>query len=134
MRCTERHNVMKYAWMFIRRSAVTTMTNAPLYISVKNTVVAIDRTSGEEIWRRELESSSVWTTGTVCTMRVTPEGIYVGAHGELFCLSPSTGEIRWRNSLPGLGAWLIVFGNNDAGVALATAGAMAGVSVATFGV
>ena len=111
---------------------MTAIANAPLYISIRNTVVAIDRTSGDEIWRRELESSSVWAAGTVCTMHVTSEGIYVGAHGELFCLSPSTGEIRWRNALKGLGASLIVFGDNETNVA--QAGAMAGVSVATLGV
>jgi outer membrane protein assembly factor BamB len=129
---------MKYARAFIGRNDVTTMANAPLYISIKNTVVAIDRTSGGEIWRRELESSSVWTAGIVCTMHVISEAIYVGAHGELFCLSPSTGEIRWRNALTGLGASIIVFGDNEASVTLATAatqvGAMAGVGVATLGV
>ena len=97
---------------------MTASERAPLYISIGSTVVAIDRATGDEIWRRELESSSLVTAGMLSTMLVTSDAIYVGAHGELFCLSPSTGEIRWHNRLKGLGTAFIVFGGGDGTVAL----------------
>ncbi|HEY0141965.1 MAG TPA: PQQ-binding-like beta-propeller repeat protein [Thermoanaerobaculia bacterium] len=111
--------------------------NAPLYINIGNNVVAIDRTTGNEIWRRELQSSSFVTSGTFCTLLVTADAIYAGAHGELFCLAPATGEIRWHNPLKGLGTSLVVFAGSESAVAIATAAtqasAMVAVNAATLG-
>jgi len=33
--------------------------------------------------------------------------LYATSHGELFCLDPATGSLRWQNPLKGLGLGLI---------------------------
>lgn len=106
-----------------------------LYINIGRSVVAIDRTTGDEIWRLELKSSRLLSSGSFVTMLVTTDAIYVGAHGELFCLSPDTGVIRWRNSLEGLGALPIVFGSSESNMAgtAAQLAVNAAVTAATIG-
>ena len=83
-------------------------TNAPLYIGLGGHVVAIDRTTGSEIWRCKLRSSSF------VTISVEPDAIYAGANGELFCVDPSTGSIRWHNRLKGLGISVVAFDGSSA--------------------
>jgi outer membrane protein assembly factor BamB len=75
----------------------------PLFIGVGSHVVAIERFSGREIWRCKLKSSSF------VTIHTDGSGLYAGAGGELFCLDPATGQIRWRNKLAGLGMGVIAF-------------------------
>lgn len=79
----------------------------PLYIGIGGHVVAIDRATGEERWRRKLRSSSF------ITIAVEAGAVYAGAQGELFCLDPKTGSILWHNRLKGLGHNLIAFGGSS---------------------
>ncbi|HEX5107007.1 MAG TPA: PQQ-binding-like beta-propeller repeat protein [Vicinamibacterales bacterium] len=81
-----------------------------IYIGVGGHVVAIDTTTGEELWRTKLKRSSY------VTILVRPGAIYGAASGELFCLDPATGTIRWQNRLPGLGTGIIAFGDNGPSV------------------
>jgi outer membrane protein assembly factor BamB len=76
-----------------------------IYIAIGNHVLAINPSSGTELWRRKLPSS------TLVTLLVRSEAIYAGAAGELFCLDPRSGEIRWQNQLTGLGMGVIIFGD-----------------------
>ena len=82
--------------------------SAPLYIGIGSHVVAVHPSSGEEIWRTKLKSSSYVT---VC---VLDGAVYAGAGGELFCLNAQSGEIVWHNKLKGLGHGLIAFAGADA--------------------
>ncbi|MBL0171789.1 MAG: PQQ-binding-like beta-propeller repeat protein [Gemmatimonadaceae bacterium] len=84
---------------------------SPLYIGIGSHVVALDATSGEEIWRTKIKSSSFVT---VC---VIDSAVYAGAGGELFCLNARSGETVWTNKLKGLGHGLIAFAGADASAA-----------------
>ena len=85
--------------------------SSPLYIGIGSHVVALQATSGEEIWRTKIKSSSFVT---VCVI----DGlVFAGAGGELFCLNASSGEIIWTNKLKGLGHGLIAFAGSDASAA-----------------
>jgi outer membrane protein assembly factor BamB len=77
------------------------MASNAVYVGIKGTVVALDRSSGTEIWRTSLKGSDFVNV-------VLGEGDLLAAtKGELFCLDAATGEIRWHNRLSGLGLGLI---------------------------
>ncbi len=83
------------------------MKNASLITGISGHVVAIDPTTGSELWRTKLKGSDIVTT-------VLQDGrIYAGTKGELFCVDPSSGAVLWRNNLKGLGLGLIAFGNDQ---------------------
>lgn len=90
-----------------------------LYIGIGGHVVAIAALSGEELWRQKLKRSSY------VTISVQPDAVYAGASGEIFCLDPTTGTIRWQNRLPGLGMGLVTFADASAAVAASDAEAAA---------
>ncbi|SPF47544.1 Pyrrolo-quinoline quinone [Candidatus Sulfopaludibacter sp. SbA4] len=71
-----------------------------LFIGIKGTAVALDRASGQEVWRTRLK-------GDFVNVVLDNGDLYAAAHGELYCLDPATGQIRWRNELKGLGRGLI---------------------------
>ncbi len=78
-----------------------------LIIGVGGHVVAIDSTTGTEVWRTKLKGSDIVTL-------VLQDGrVYAGARGELFCLDASSGSILWRNNLKGLGMGLVAFGGDQ---------------------
>jgi len=92
----------------------TRMGNAsePLYIGIKGHVVAVDRTTGSELWRTHLAGSSY------ATVYSDAGGLYAGAQGKLYSLDRTTGRVLWKNDLSGLGYNLIAFSCNS-GVAAA---------------
>ena len=80
-----------------------------LFIGVGDHAVAIDPSSGKELWRTKLKGSSF------VTIHVSGDRLYAGAGGELFGLDQSTGEILWQNKLKGLGLGGVAFpGGADA--------------------
>ena len=70
-------------------------------IGVKGTVVAVDRDSGETLWRTDLKGSDF------VNVMLDEGDIFAASKGRLYRLDASSGEIRWCNDLPGLG-WGIV--------------------------
>jgi outer membrane protein assembly factor BamB len=72
-----------------------------LYIGVSGTVLAVDRATGQEIWRTRLKATDF------VNVVVEDGAVYASARGELFCLDPATGQIRWKNPLTGLGWGLV---------------------------
>ncbi|MGQ0649196.1 MAG: outer membrane protein assembly factor BamB family protein [Gemmatimonadaceae bacterium] len=68
-----------------------------VYVGIRGRVVALNRTSGDEIWRTELKGA-----GFVQVSR-DQDYVYATTRGEIFCLSPDTGQIVWNNNLKGLG-------------------------------
>jgi outer membrane protein assembly factor BamB len=96
-----------------------------LYIGVGSHVVAIQASTGQELWRTPLKRTSF------VTITVRRDAIYAGAAGHLFCLDPSTGHVRWKNSLDGLGLGLIAFGDTVPAAAAAAAQAAAGAAAAS---
>jgi outer membrane protein assembly factor BamB len=91
-----------------------------LFIGIGSHVVAIRPSDGQEIWRRKLKMTSF------VTVSAAGDIVYAGAAGELFCLDGTTGAVRWRNKLKGLGSGLISFaGASQVEVAVAMAAAQA---------
>lgn len=73
----------------------------PLFIGIAGNVLALDRSTGQEIWRTKLCSTDFVNV-------VLEDGaLYAAARGEMYCLDPGTGEIRWKNPLTGLGWGLV---------------------------
>ena len=77
--------------------------NGTVFIGICGTVLALDRATGEEIWRTELKGSDF--------VNVALDGgqLLASARGEVHCLDPVTGEILWSNPLKGLGWGLVSF-------------------------
>ena len=79
-------------------------TIAPLVIGSNGFVSAVDPASGQEIWRRQLQTGIFTSTGGAdVSVLVRGDIVFAGAAGHLFCLSTHTGEILWSNELPGMG-------------------------------
>jgi outer membrane protein assembly factor BamB len=74
-----------------------------LYAGIKRHVVALDRSTGEEVWRTHLKG--------VQFVNVTLERglLLAGTRGEIFALTPDTGRIVWNNSLKGMGYGIVSF-------------------------
>ncbi|HEV3199168.1 MAG TPA: PQQ-binding-like beta-propeller repeat protein [Bryobacteraceae bacterium] len=71
-----------------------------VFIGIKGTVVALDRATGQEVWRTTLK-------GDFVNVVLQDGDLYATAVGELFCLDPASGAIRWHNGLKGMGRGLI---------------------------
>ena len=72
----------------------------PLIIGIKGTVLALDQTKGEEIWRTPLKG------GDFVNLTVVGEQVLATTRGEIFCLDKN-GAILWHNPLKGLGHGLV---------------------------
>jgi len=86
----------------MRRPAMP-RSRGTVFIGIKGTVLALDRETGEEVWRTPLKGSGF--------VNVVVDGgdVLASTRGEVFCLDPATGEIRWDNPLRGLGYGLVTF-------------------------
>ncbi len=72
-----------------------------LFIGIRGTVLAIDRTTGKEVWTSPLKGADFVNV-------VLDKGqLFAATKGELYCLDPATGHIRWKNELKGMGWGLI---------------------------
>jgi hypothetical protein len=63
--------------------------------------LALDRASGCEVWRCSLKGSDF------VNIAILDGDLYASTKGEMFCLDPASGQIRWRNPLAGLGWGLV---------------------------
>ena len=71
--------------------------NDRIFIGIKGTVVALDRTTGTELWRSALTGSEF------VNVVINGSDLVAATKGEVFCLDPATGSVRWHNGLSGLG-------------------------------
>ncbi len=76
---------------------------ALLHVGIKKYVLALDADTGVEVWRTELKS------GDFVVLHRAGDRLFAANHGEIFCLDPQTGEVRWHNKLPGLGWGIATF-------------------------
>lgn len=96
-----------------------------LIIGVGGYVVAVDPSTGSELWRTKLKSTQF------VTVLPTRSQVFAGAGGELFCLDKASGQILWRNKLPRLGTGLVSLGTAlDPAAAAMLAAAQAAAAVA----
>jgi outer membrane protein assembly factor BamB len=72
-----------------------------IYVGASGHVVALEGSSGREVWRTKLRGRGFVNAGLV-------EGRLLAATGgHLFCLDPVTGAVLWDNELKGLGFGLM---------------------------
>jgi outer membrane protein assembly factor BamB len=71
-----------------------------VFIGIKDTVVALDERTGDEIWRNNVRAG-----GFVYVMW-DGKSVYATSAGEVWRLDPETGNIIWHNELKGLGRGL----------------------------
>jgi outer membrane protein assembly factor BamB len=77
------------------------MSSSNVFVGVHGEVVALDRTTGQELWSTKLAGSHF------VNLLVDQDRIIATSKGEVFCLDAATGRILWKNSLPGMGLGLI---------------------------
>jgi hypothetical protein len=75
-----------------------------IYVGAQGHVVALEGSSGREMWRTKLRGRGFVTTGSQGGRLVAATG------GYLFCLDPVTGAILWENALKGLGLGFVSIG------------------------
>ena len=75
-----------------------------VFVGIKGTVLALDRSNGTEVWRTPLGGSYF------VNLVLDGDSLYAGTRGQIFCLSPSSGEILWKNVLKGMGLGLVSIG------------------------
>lgn len=73
----------------------------PIYIGIYGTVLALDPSTGEELWRAPLKK------GHFISVVLVDDLLLASAGGEIFSLSKKDGSIVWHNKLKGLGHGLV---------------------------
>ncbi|MEW6113192.1 MAG: PQQ-binding-like beta-propeller repeat protein [Thermodesulfobacteriota bacterium] len=91
-------------------------TNEILYVGIKAQVLALDRQTGNVIWRTALPR---WNLAGDTFVNVVFDNGSIFAHtmGRLFCLDPETGHIKWRNNLAGCGYGIAAFATSNSSTA-----------------
>jgi outer membrane protein assembly factor BamB len=78
-----------------------------VFIGIKGSVLALNRTTGEQVWATHLKGSDFVNV-------VLDNGqILATCQGEVFCLEPLTGEGVWQNPLKGFGTGLATIATED---------------------
>ncbi len=75
-------------------------TSDLVFVGIKGSVVALDRTSGQQVWVTHLKGSDF------VNVVVQNDTVLATCYGELFCLDPLTGTGLWQNPLKGFGIGL----------------------------
>ena len=72
-------------------------TSELVFIGIKGSVVALNRATGQQVWTAKLKGSYF--------VNVVLDGgkVLAACCGEIFCLDPLTGAVRWHNPLKGFG-------------------------------
>ena len=73
-----------------------------VFVGIKNSVVALDDRTGEEIWRAQLGSTTDYVT-----VLWDGEALVVANSGEVWRLDPESGQALWHNKLKGLGRGIV---------------------------
>ena len=93
--------------MVLQEAAVGMPRSQLLYIGISGSVLALDRATGQEVWRTKLR------IGDFVNVVLDEGALFAAVKGELYCLDPATGQVRWKNPLKGLGWGLVTIGGAD---------------------
>ena len=72
-----------------------------VHLGVRNTVLALDLATGEEVWRVKLKN------GMFTHVIRAGERVLAANQGEVWCLDARSGNELWHNALKGLGLGLV---------------------------
>jgi outer membrane protein assembly factor BamB len=78
-----------------------TVTSSAIFIGIRGAVIALDRGTGQQLWKTSLKG------GDFVTVMLDADRVIAATKGEVFCLDAATGHLLWRNELPGEGWGLI---------------------------
>lgn len=85
--------------------------SAPLYIGTHGNVIAVDRTTGDTLWKTELKGSEF------VDVMIVDGDLIAASKGRVYRLDAATGEILWRNDLPGMGWGIVSIAGSHSGAA-----------------
>jgi putative pyrroloquinoline-quinone binding quinoprotein len=68
-----------------------------IFVGIKGTVVAIDRSTGKTLWKTDLKGADF------VNVTLQDGDLLAACRGRLYRLDPATGAVQWCNQLPGLG-------------------------------
>ena len=75
-------------------------TSDLVFIGIKGSVVALNRSTGQQEWATHLKGSNF------VNVVLQDEAVLASCYGEIFCLDPLTGNALWHNPLKGFGMGL----------------------------
>lgn len=74
-----------------------------VFVGIKGNAIALNQSTGAIVWQTPLTSG---LSGGFVYLVLDAQNLYATVAGEVFCLDPVTGEIRWHNPLKGMGLGL----------------------------
>jgi outer membrane protein assembly factor BamB len=77
------------------------MTSSAIFIGIRGGVIALDRGTGQKLWKTELKGADF------VNVILDGDRLIAATKGEVFSLDAATGELLWRNELPGEGWGLV---------------------------
>ena len=86
-----------------------------IFLGVKGSVVAVDSGTGQPVWEVNLKGTDF------VNVALDGNNLFATTRGEIFCIDPQNGGIRWHNPLRGYGWGLVTIAGegitqNDAAV------------------
>lgn len=72
-----------------------------IYLGVKGSVVAVDSATGQLVWETDLKGVDF------VNVIIDGNNLFATTRGEIYCLDPQGGGIRWHNPLKGYGLGLV---------------------------
>jgi outer membrane protein assembly factor BamB len=78
-----------------------------IFVGIYGTAVALDRATGQEVWRADLKGADF------VTVVLSGGDLLAASKGRLYCLDAATGGLRWMNELKGLGFGLVSIAGTD---------------------
>ena len=80
-----------------------------VYVGIRGHVMALDRSTGTEIWRTKLKGLEF------VDLVIDDDGLLASTRGEVFLLDSSTGQVLWNNPLRGMGWGLVSMATEGGG-------------------
>ena len=97
---------------FTKDAAMAYTPTQLLYVGIAGVVIALDRSTGAEVWRTKLKG------GDFVNVLLDGPDLLATTKGEIFCLNPRDGQIKWNNRLKGLGFGLVSVAGSDSSAAM----------------
>jgi|SRR5215469_12174104 len=72
-----------------------------IYLGVRGSVLAVNSATGEIVWSTALKGSEF------VNVVLDGDNLFATTRGEIFCLDPQGGGVRWFNPLKGYGLGLV---------------------------